>query len=197
MQRGKEVWPTKPPYIALLTLASNCLGLSLKTAAASWLRGSSWLGSCGERNKKTLKSPPPRKKLSKGDDPCLPWRDGKDRRWQCWCWEQASSLHARCSDKRFLLNRYSDGTPTYVFLYKQITRIINKHVKRVERELHLGLALNLWSFMWIHWRDLERENKFTTSVCDQINKTIQQQREEKRKGRFLIKLLTSNSHRRV
>lgn len=42
--RGKEICPTYPPAIALLTLDSNNFGLSLNTAAASWLRGSSWFG---------------------------------------------------------------------------------------------------------------------------------------------------------
>lgn len=46
---GKEVWPTYPPAIALLTFASNIFGLSLNTAAASWFKGSSWLGSWHKR----------------------------------------------------------------------------------------------------------------------------------------------------
>lgn len=41
MQRGKCICPTYPPDIALLTFDSNNFGLSLNTAAASALRGSS------------------------------------------------------------------------------------------------------------------------------------------------------------
>lgn len=40
-QRGKNVCPTYPPAIALLTFDSNNFGLSLNTEAASGLRGSS------------------------------------------------------------------------------------------------------------------------------------------------------------
>ncbi len=46
MHLGKWLPATKPPDIDLFTFKSNCLGLSLKTSAASWLRGSSGLGSC-------------------------------------------------------------------------------------------------------------------------------------------------------
>lgn len=49
MHLGKKVWPTYPPTMALLTFASNSLGLSLRTAAASWFRGSSWFGCCMHR----------------------------------------------------------------------------------------------------------------------------------------------------